>query len=79
MQETGDEDIIRALRARSHRVVQTLFASLAGGAIAAGLAVHHAPAMFGLAGSEPEAIAHNLLAMGLAYVATMVVWDWLYD
>ena len=76
--DDGDDEIIMAIREQSHRRIQTAFAFLAIFSVAAGLAVHQYAAELGLADADPDAVAASLLCMGACYVATMLVWDWLF-
>ena len=76
--EDGDKEIMGVLRAQAKRFAQTVIAGLAIVSIAAALAVHHYAPELGLADTEPEAIARCFLSMGISYIATLLVWDWLF-
>jgi len=75
----GEDDIILEMREQSRRTVQTVFAFLAILAIAVGLGVRHYSTALGLDLSEHDAIATCFLCMGVSYVATLFVWDWMYS
>lgn len=78
MQHENDDEIVTALRDQSRRMVETVFALLAIVSIGLGLATRHYALQIGLADLDPEAIANCFLTMGVCYVATIFIWDWLY-
>jgi hypothetical protein len=75
----GEDELILELREQSRRTVQAVFALLAALAIAVALGVRHYAGPLGLDLSEHDAIATCFLCMGISYVATVFIWEWMYS
>lgn len=73
-----DEKVLRALRARARRSVQTIFGAIALGALGFALYVHFSPGFSGFSGEDRSALATALLFLGTANALTMWVWDYLF-
>lgn len=77
--QDSDEEIILAIRRRSRRSVQSTFAGLAALALLGAFAIHHHVVDYGFLEQEHDVIANSLLAMAVAYAATIFVWEWIFD
>lgn len=73
-----DDKVMRALRVRARRSVQTIFATLAIFTLSMALYIHHTPGFADLGHTDANALANAFLFLGTANALTMWVWDWLF-
>lgn len=69
---------IAAIRARSFRFIETVFAFFSLTFLAMALVAHHWPEVFMIEPGKPSSIAPGCLFLGLAYTMTMFIWELLF-
>ena len=80
MNFSNDEaEIIAAIRARSNRFIQSVFAGFALMFSVLALGAHHIPDIFSLPAGEMPRIAFAFLFLASAYTLTIFVWEWLFQ